>query len=140
MIVVTPDAERTMNTYLGVSSFLSVADVDDDAIADAKVLYMEGYLYDRDDAKLPSDTPPTSLIGTDVSSHSPCPTRFCVDRHRDDFRTLVQGHVDLLFGNADELCSLYELERFDDAIDAVRAECTMAVIARGSDGCVIVDP
>ena len=140
VIVVTPDAERTMNTYLGVSSFLGVDDVDDVAVAGAKVLYMEGYLYDRDDAKAAfrhaADVAHRHgrLVSLTLSDS------FCVDRHRDDFRTLVQDHVDLLFGNADELCSLYELERFDDAVDAVRAECTMAAITRGSDGCVIVTP
>lgn len=138
VIVVTPDAERTMNTYLGVSSFLNAADVDDEAIADSSVLYMEGYLFDRDDAK-------AAFRHAAKISHEHGRTvsltlsdSFCVDRHRDDFRALVTDDVDLLFGNQDELLSLYELDSFDEAVAAVRAECELAAITRGANGCVII--
>jgi sugar/nucleoside kinase (ribokinase family) len=63
---------------------------------------------------------------------------FCVDRHRDDFRALVSDEVDILFGNEDELRSLYEVESFDDAVAAVRSDCHLAVITMGKDGCVVV--
>ena len=95
-----------MNTYLGASSLLSVPDVDIDAdtVAAGKVLYMEGYLYDRDggEGRLPARRPgsPTRTGGW---CRSRCRDSFCVDRHRDDFRSLVRDEVDLLFGNEDEL-------------------------------------
>ena len=140
VIVVTPDAERTLNTYLGVSSFLHTADIDDETIATAGVLYMEGYLFDRDDAK-------------DAFRHAAGVARehgrrvsltlsdsFCVDRHREDFRSLVADDVDLLFGNEEELLSLYELDDFDASVAVLRDQCEISVVTRGPAGCVIVTP
>jgi sugar/nucleoside kinase (ribokinase family) len=138
VIVVTPDAERTMNTYLGVSSFLNVDDVDDDAVADGKVLYMEGYLFDRDDAKAAFRHAASvahrhqRLVSLTLSDS------FCVDRHRADFRSLVRDDVDLLFGNEEEILALYEVDAFDEAIARVRDECALAAITRGAAGCVVV--
>jgi sugar/nucleoside kinase (ribokinase family) len=138
VIVVTPDAERTMNTYLGVSSFLSVDDLDESVIARAGVLYMEGYLYDRDDAKEAFRRAAEVAHDHGRQVSLTLSDSFCVDRHRDDFRSLVSDRVDLLFGNADELTSLYELDDFEDCIDVLRDECELAAITRGADGCVIV--
>jgi sugar/nucleoside kinase (ribokinase family) len=138
VIVVTPDAERTMNTYLGVSSFLNVDDVDDDAVASGKVLYMEGYLFDRDDAKAAFRHAASvahrhqRLVSLTLSDS------FCVDRHRADFRSLVRDDVDLLFGNEEEILALYEVDAFDEAIARVRDECDLAAITRGAAGCVVV--
>ena len=140
VIVVTPDAERTMNTYLGVSSFLDESDVDGQAVADSSVLYMEGYLFDRPDAKeafrhaarIAHDHGRTVSLTLSDS--------FCVDRHRDDFRGLVADEVDLLFGNSDELLSLYETDTFDEAIARLRGECPLAAITRGAEGCLVVTP
>ena len=103
IIVVTPDAQRTMNTYLGISSLLCTADLDEQAIADGEVLYMEGYLFDRDDAKA------AFRRAADVAHENgrrvslTLSDSFCVDRHRRDFRILVRDQVDLLFGNEHEL-------------------------------------
>ena len=138
IIVVTPDAERTMNTYLGVSSSLDVDDLDVDAIAAGSVLYMEGYLFDRDDAKAAFRTAADiahahgRLVSLTLSDS------FCVDRHRDDFRDLVHGRVDMLFGNADEMRSLYEVDELDAALDLVSRECALTAVTTGADGCVIV--
>ena len=140
VIVVTPDAERTMNTYLGVSSELCVDDLDESAIADSHVLYMEGYLYDRDDAKAAFRRAAEVAHDNGRLVSLTLSDSFCVDRHRADFRALVQDRVDLLFGNHDELLSLYELESFDDAVAALREECEFAAITVGADGCVIVTP
>ncbi|MEO1056340.1 MAG: adenosine kinase [Actinomycetota bacterium] len=140
VIVVTPDAERTMNTYLGVSSFLQPSDLDEAVIADSAVLYMEGYLYDRDDAKAAFRRAAEVAHHHDRLVSLTLSDSFCVDRHRNDFRALVADEVDLLFGNADELRSLYLTESLDDAIAAVRAECDLAAITVGADGCVIVTP
>lgn len=140
IIVVTPDAERTMNTYLGVSSTLSVADLDESVIADGQMLYMEGYLFDRDDAKAAFRRAAEIAHEHGRTVSLTLSDSFCVDRHREDFRKLVENSVDLLFGNEDELLSLYELESFDDAVAALREDCSLAAITRGAEGCVIVTP
>lgn len=140
VIVVTPDAERTMNTYLGVSSELGVDDLDESVIADGSVLYMEGYLFDRAEAKKAFRRAAEVARSNGRMVSLTLSDSFCVDRHRADFRALVQDSVDLLFGNHDELLSLYELDSFDDAVAALRAECEFAAITVGADGCVIVTP
>ena len=140
IIVVTPDAERTMNTYLGVSSFLGVDDLDEDVIAASRVLYMEGYLYDRQDAKQAFRRAAAVAHANDRMVSLTLSDSFCVDRHRADFRSLVRDRVDLLFGNHDELLALYELDSFDDAVAALRSECELAAITIGSEGCLIVTP
>ncbi len=137
IIVVTPDAQRTMNTYLGVSSLLCVADIDEDAVAASQVLYMEGYLYDRDEAKdaFRHAAEVSHRHGRKVALT--LSDSFCVDRHRDDFLSLVRDEVDLLFGNHDEICALYETD-FDDAVAQVRRDCQLAAITVGPAGSLIV--
>ncbi len=140
VIVVTPDAQRTMNTYLGVSSFLSSDDVDHDLVARSAVLYMEGYLYDRADAKAAFRDAAAVAHEHGRTVSLTLSDSFCVDRHRSDFRALVKDSVDLLFGNEDELLALYELDSFDAAVAALRDECEMAAITCGAEGCVIITP
>jgi sugar/nucleoside kinase (ribokinase family) len=140
IIVVTPDAQRTMNTYLGTSSLLCNSDLDEEVIADSEVLYMEGYLFDRDDAKA------AFRRAADVAHEAgrrvslTLSDSFCVDRHRADFRSLVRDQVDLLFGNRDELCSLYEVESLDEAIATVRRECPLVAVTAGAEGSYVVTP
>lgn len=138
IIVVTPDAERTMNTFLGASSLLGVNDVDDAAIAAGKLLYMEGYLFDRDEAKSAFRHAAGVAHEAGGMVSLTLSDSFCVDRHRDDFRMLVSDEVDLLFGNDAELISLYETETFDEAIAELRRNCQFAAITTGSDGSVII--
>ncbi len=133
IIVVTPDAQRTMNTYLGVSSLLSSDDLDEPAIADGAVLYMEGYLFDRDDAKKAFRRAAGVAHDAGRKVSLTLSDSFCVDRHRQDFAALVRDEVDILFGNSDELCSLYELATLDDAIAHVRDECELAAITAGKE-------
>ncbi|MFT4615754.1 MAG: sugar/nucleoside kinase (ribokinase family) [Minisyncoccia bacterium] len=137
IIVVTPDAERTMNTYLGVSSSLCIDDLDEEAIASGQVLYMEGYLFDRDDAKAAFRHAADVAHANGRQVSLTLSDSFCVDRHRDDFRALVDDCVDILFGNDEELLSLYETGSLDEAIAAVRERCKLAVITKGAAGCVI---
>jgi sugar/nucleoside kinase (ribokinase family) len=140
IIVVTPDAERTMNTYLGASSLLAVSDLDDEAIAAGKVLYMEGYLYDRDEAKAAFRHAASvaheagRLVSLTLSDS------FCVERHRDDFLSLVSDEVDLLFGNESELMALYETETFEQAVAELRRHCHLAAVTVGASGSIIVTP
>ena len=128
VIVVTADAQRTMNTYLGVSSLLCADDLDETAIADGAVLYMEGYLFDRDDAKKAFRRAAGVAHEHGRKVSLTLSDSFCVDRHRDDFAALVREDVDILFGNRDELCSLYEFDDLDAAIATVRGECEVAAI------------
>lgn len=138
IIVVTPDAERTMNTYLGASSMLGVSDLDEAVIAQGQVLYMEGYLYDRDEAKeafrhaahVAHDA--GRMVSLTLSDS------FCVDRHRDHFRALVSDEVDLLFGNEAELKSLYETETFFEAVVELRKHCEFAAITVGAKGSIVI--
>ena len=140
IIVVTPDAQRTMNTYLGVSSLLCPTDIDADAVAAGQVLYMEGYLYDRPEAKEAFRYAAHVAHANERLVSLTLSDSFCVDRHRSDFRALVSDEVDLLFGNEDELMSLYEVGSMDDALAAVRVDCSLAVITVGADGCMVVTP
>ena len=138
IIVVTPDAQRTMNTYLGAAELLSSDDLDESAIADGAVLYMEGYLFDRDEAKRAFRRAAAVAHTNGRKVSLTLSDSFCVDRHRGDFVGLIRDDVDILFGNADELCSLYQLDSTDAAIAAVRAQCELAAITVGKDGSVIV--
>lgn len=140
IIAVTDDAERTMNTYLGASSLLTPDDIDTDVVAAARVLYMEGYLYDRPEAKeafrhaARASHDAGRLVSLTLSDS------FCVDRHREDFRALVTDEVDLLFGNSDELVALYETTTLDEAVDSVRVDCRLAAITLGARGSIVVTP
>jgi sugar/nucleoside kinase (ribokinase family) len=138
IIVVTPDAQRTMNTYLGVSSYLQPSDIDEATVAAGRVLYMEGYLYDREDAKAAfrHAARVAHEHGREVSLT--LSDSFCVERHRDDFRALVADEVDILFGNEHELLSLYQLDTFEAAAAAVRQDSRLAVITRGVMGSVAI--
>jgi sugar/nucleoside kinase (ribokinase family) len=140
IIVVTPDAERTMNTYLGASSLLAISDVDEVAVAEGRVLYMEGYLYDRPEAKQAFRHAARIAHDAGRMVSLTLSDSFCVDRHRDDFLSLVDDEVDLLFGNEAELMSLYQTETFDASIAALREQCPLAAITCGSKGSLIVTP
>ena len=139
IIVVTPDAQRTMNTYLGVSSLLKPADIDEATVAAGAVLYMEGYLYDRPEAKEAFRLAASVAHANGRQVSLTLSDSFCVDRHRSDFRALVTDEVDILFGNELELLSLYEVDSFDDAVARVRRDCQLAVITVGEKGCVVVN-
>jgi sugar/nucleoside kinase (ribokinase family) len=137
LIVVTPDAQRTMNTYLGASAYLGPEDVDADMVASAHVVYLEGYLWDRPEAK--EAYRKAARIAHDAGNEVSLTLSdsFCVERHRPEWRTLVVDEVDVLFANEAEICALYECD-FDAALDAVRRECRVAALTRSAEGCVIV--
>ena len=113
LIVVTPDAQRTMNTFLGVSSLLGPDDVSTEVVAAGQVVYMEGYLYDRPEAKEAYRKAAAVAHGAGRKVSLTLSDSFCVDRHRDDFLALVRDEVDVLFANDDELRSLYGQDRLD---------------------------
>jgi sugar/nucleoside kinase (ribokinase family) len=138
LILVTPDAQRTMNTFLGASVELNGGDVDVDLIAQAKVTYLEGYLYDREQAKQAFVTAAEAAHNNGHRVSLTLSDPFCVDRHRHDFLGLVEKHVDILFANEEEIKSLYMQQDFEDAKSAISEHCEIAVLTRGDKGCVVI--
>ncbi len=138
LIFVTPDAQRTMQTYLGVSVELGPDDIDAEAIGAAHFTYLEGYLFDQEPAKeaFVKAAELAHAAGRKVALSLSDP--FCVERHRGAFRHLVSGHVDVLFANEAEIVSLFEAGSFDDAVGAIRGHCEIAALTRGARGSVIV--
>ena len=139
-ILVTPDAQRSMNTFLGACHGLSTDDIDAKFIAGAKVLYMEGYLYDPPKAKeaFHFASEKAKAAGTEVSLT--LSDSFCVDRFRDEFLDLIENHVDILFANEDELKSLYLTEDFDQAVDRIHEICPLSAVTRSEKGSIIITP
>ena len=138
LIMVTPDAQRTMSTYLGASVELGPEDVDPALVASADVTYLEGYLWDPPRAKeaFRIAIAAAHAAGRRVSFTLSDP--FCVERHRDEFRALVDGEVDVLFANQHEIEALYEASDLDAAVAAVRGRCEIAVITRSEHGSLVV--
>ncbi|PCI40883.1 MAG: adenosine kinase [Rhodospirillaceae bacterium] len=138
LINVTPDAERTMSTFLGACVELNTADVDEAVIQDAQVTYLEGYLWDGEEAKAAfvKAAEIAHAAGREVSLSLSDP--FCVGRHRESFLELVEQHVDILFANEEEIKALYEVDTFDAALQHVRGHCKVSALTRGSKGSVIV--
>ena len=139
LIAVTPDGERTMNTYLGACQGLGPADVDADAVRAAKIIYLEGYLWDPPEAKLAFRK--ASDIAHDAGGRVALTLSdaFCVDRYRDEFLALMRhGVVDILFANESELKSLYQTADFDSAVAALRNEGVLAAVTRSEKGAMVV--
>lgn len=138
LVLVTPDAQRTMNTYLGASANFGSADLDAAAIASAGVLYLEGYLFD----------PPAAQEAFRAAAHIAheagrkvaltLSDSFCVERHRAAFAELVEHHVDILFANEAEILALYEVDDFDRAVEKVRSAGALAALTRSELGSVVV--
>jgi adenosine kinase len=138
-ILVTPDSERTMNTYLGAAQLLSAAEVDEREIAAAKVVYLEGYLWDPQNAKEAFLKAAKIAHGAGRSVALTLSDAFCVDRYRGEFLGLIKdGTVDLLFANEAELKSLYQTADFDTAVLALRGDAKLAVVTRSEKGALIV--
>jgi len=140
MILVSPDAQRTMSTYLGACTELTPADIDESVIKGAAVVYVEGYLWDTPSMKASvlkayeyageADT----LVSLSLSDS------FCVDRFRTEFRELVEEKVDLLFANEAEIMSLYEVDSFEEAVACLRPHVKVAALTRSEKGSVVITP
>ena len=139
LIQVTPDGERTMNTFLGISAFLSPSDVDPAMVESAAITYCEGYLWDRDEAKdairhameIASDA--GWIVSLTLSDS------FCVDRHRDEWLDLLSDRVDLVFANEAEVCSMFETDDFDSAASQIAAMVETAALTRSAAGSVVMN-
>jgi sugar/nucleoside kinase (ribokinase family) len=138
LILVTPDGERTMNTFLGASVDLSAADIDQEMIENSKIIYLEGYLFDRHEAKEAFRDAARRAQKAGVKVALSLSDAFCVDRHRDDFRKLVREGADIVFANEKEITSLYQVNSFEEAADLALEDCEMAVLTRSEAGSLIV--
>ena len=137
LVFVTPDAERTMLTFLGVSTAFGPDDVDSGLVENAAIVYLEGYLFDEEQAKAAfvRAAELAHAAGRRVALSLSDP--FCVERHRAAFRHLVHGHVDILFANEAEITALYEVEDFDEACRRAAADCPFAALTKGAAGSVV---
>jgi sugar/nucleoside kinase (ribokinase family) len=138
LIFVTPDAQRTMQTFLGATTQLGPEDVDMDYITDSRVLYLEGYLWDQPRAKEAMRNAAIKAQEEGVKVAFTTSDGFCVDRFRDEFVELIYNHVDILFANETEILSLYQVKEFDDAMQHVRGHCEIACLTRSEKGSVII--
>lgn len=138
IVLVTPDAERSMFTYLGASTHLSVEDIDENIIKSARMTYVEGYLWEDEGAK-------AAIIKAAEIAHKygrdfvfSLSDKSCVERHRSEFMDLISKHVDILFGNEDELNALFESNDFEANLDLIKPLVDIAAITRNIKGSVIV--
>jgi len=138
-VLVTPDGERTMNTFLGAAQDLHPNDIDADAIAATRIVYLEGYLWDPPHAKEAFLKAAKIAHAAERDVALTLSDAFCVDRYRAVFLDLIRsGTVDLVFANERELHSLYETADFDTAVNALRKDVRLAVVTRSEKGCLVV--
>ena len=137
LIVVTPDGQRTMSTFLGAAQDLTEADIDEDLVRDSRVTYLEGYLWDPPAAKAAfvKASKIARAAGREVALS--LSDSFCVDRYRDEFLGLIRsGAVQIIFANESELHSLYQTADFETALAQLKAENILGVVTRSEQGCV----
>ncbi len=138
LVLVTPDGERTLNTYLGASTALASDDVPEDLISSAKITYLEGYLWDPPEAKQAFLKAARCARGAGRKVALSLSDAFCVERYCDEFLDLVRHDVDILFANETEIMSLYQVDTFDEALQKARHDCKLAALTRSASGCVVL--
>lgn len=138
LIIVTPDGQRTMNTYLGAGGEFSLQDLDGAVIAGSAVTYLEGYLFDPPAAQSAFAEAARLARAAGRQTALSLSDAFCVDRHRDGFRRLIASGIDILFANEAEVCSLYQCNDFADAADAAAKDVPLAVLTQSEKGAVIL--
>lgn len=138
MIFVSPDGERSMNTYLGISSEVGPDDVDDAVVTDAQVLFLEGYLFDKDQGKEAFAKAARAIRQGGGMAGIALSDPFCVDRHRADFQALLANDLDYVIGNEAEFTTLYEAGTLDEALATAAAACPLVVCTRSGDAVVII--
>lgn len=138
LIAVTPDGERSMSTFLGASVEFGEDDVDEELIKKSKIVMLEGYLFDKEAAKHAFVKAAEVAQANKRNVALTLSDTFCVERHRASFKHLVKNHVDILFANEAEICSLYETDDFDSAVGKVGQDCKLAALTRSEKGALIV--
>ena len=138
LILVTPDGERTMNTFLGVSPELNQGEVDPALVRSAKIIYLEGYLFDRPEAKEAFRQAAEIAASAGRKVALSLSDSFCVGRHRAEFLQLIRSRVDILFANEHEVTALYETRSFEEAAQRVQTDTELAVLTRSARGSVIL--
>jgi len=139
MIFVTPDGERSMNTYLGISAELGPDDVDEAVMAASEIVFLEGYLFDKDKGKEAFLKAARTCRAAGGRAGIALSDPFCVDRHRADFRNLVAQEMDYVIGNEQEWVSLYQANDLDDALAQAARDCDLVVCTRSGDSVWIVE-
>ncbi|HVY16504.1 MAG TPA: adenosine kinase [Rhodopila sp.] len=138
LILVTPDGQRTMNTFLGACVSLDASDVQPALVAQAAVTYLEGYLFDPPAAQAAFYKAADAAHAAGRQVALSLSDAFCVNRHRDAFRKLVHGHVDVLFANEAEITALYETNTFDEAAELARKDVALAALTRSEAGSLVL--
>ena len=138
LILVTPDAQRTMNTYLGACVTLTERDVDEEIVRASAITYLEGYLWAPPEAKAAFRKAMSLAHDSNRQVALTLSDAFCVDRYREEFCNLVADEADILFANEAEIISLYKASSFDEALQQVKASGTLAALTRGERGSVVV--
>merc|ERR1711981_746712 len=134
IIFITPDAQRTMCTYLGASVLLEPKDLDLSSIREAKILYLEGYLWDNPAAKNAFIKAAEIAKNAGRTVALSLSDSFCVSRHRESFIKLVEDHIDILFANEDEITTLYKTSALNTALGELKKKCDLAAITIGEKG------
>lgn len=139
LIAVTPDGQRSMNTYLGACREITPDDIDEEAIAQSAVLYIEGYLWDEPAAKAAIEKAMNAAKKAGGKVAFTLSDPFCVERWRDEFRDLLENKIDILFANEAEAMALFEVDSFDDVLQKLRKWKGVAAVTRSEKGCVVFD-
>ena len=139
IVLVTPDAERSMFTYLGAAAKLSAEDIDEDIIKSTKIVYLEGYLWDEGEAKEAIKKACELAHKHNKKVAFSLSDKSCVDRHREEFLKLMSESVDILFGNEEEIKALFQEPDFYKTLDMIKTEVETAAITRSDKGSVIVN-
>lgn len=140
MLFVTPDGERTMNTYLGACAELQPEDIDTETIKAGRYLLIEGYLWDPEPAKQAIRQALSVARESGAKVAFSLSDVFCVERHREEFKKLVTNSIDILFANEAELASLYQKDSFEENLEVLRGKVDLACITRGEKGSILVTP
>ena len=138
LILVTPDGQRTMNTFLGISTDLDHGEVDPEIIKNSEIVYLEGYLFDQPTAKEAFRQALSIAKGAGRRVALTLSDSFCVERHRDEFLQLIRSGIGIVFANESEIMSLYQTSNFDDAVRLVGKDTQLAVLTRSEKGSVII--
>ena len=139
IIAVTPDGQRSMSPFLGAASLLEPDDISREAVQSAAVVFLEGYLFDRDHAKEAFRVAAKYAHEAGRKVSLTLSDSFCVDRHRDDFMDLILNDIDILFCNEFELMSLYQVSDYEEALGQLRQDCEFAAVTRDKRGSVVIN-